>query len=233
MKLLAAGEGWPAGAAAVLSLLVCGAVEAGTVEPPFQIGGAYTVRVTSLKEARQQSTVRQQFDYSCGSAALATLLSHHYGHPVSEAEVLQSMLRGADTEDIRREGFSMLDMKHYLRSAGFEADGFEAAVAELEAAGLPAVAMINERGYPHFVVVKGVRRGRVLLADPASGLRAMAVADFEALRATPILFVIGNRRQGVVFNRDDEWNAVPPAPLAASSRVLLSLPGAWRSGSDF
>ena len=73
----------------------------------------------------------------------------------------------------------------------------------------------------------------MLQADPAIGLPAMAVADFEALRATPILFVIGNRRQGVVFNRDDEWNAVPPAPLAASSRVLLSLPGAWRSGSDF
>ena len=37
-------------------------------------GGEYSVRVRSLKEAKFRSTVRQQYDFSCGSAALATAM---------------------------------------------------------------------------------------------------------------------------------------------------------------
>lgn len=214
-------------------LATAGAAEAGPVEPPFQIGGAYSVRVTSLKEARFARTVRQQTDYSCGAAALATLLTHQYAHPVPEEQVLQEMLRHADAETVRRDGFSMLDMKRYLASEGFEADGFEASVTELAAAGVPAVAMIDQEGYHHFVVIKGVREGRVLVADPAAGLRAMPIAAFEAMRATTILLVIGNRREDAAFNLAADWRHLPRAPLADKVRALADIAPVWRNGSDF
>ncbi len=220
----------PAFLSALLSAWAVDSV-AGTVEPPFQIGGAYAVRVTSLKEARLATTVRQQHDFSCGSAALATLLTHHYGQPTSERQVFDTMLRSADPEQVRREGFSMLDMKHYLDAAGFEANGFEASLADLASAGIPAIAVIHERGYPHFVVIQGVQDGRVLVADPAVGLRAMPVAAFEALRADTILFVIGNRRSDAGFNLAAHWRVMPRAPLADRPGAVADLGAQWRSGS--
>ena len=54
-------------------------------------GGSYTVSVISWRDIPFRSVVRQQYDYSCGSAAVATLLRHHYGITVPENEVFQSM----------------------------------------------------------------------------------------------------------------------------------------------
>ena len=200
----------------------------GSVEVPVQIGGAFSVRVTSLKEARFAATIRQQFDFSCGSAALSTLLTHHYGRAVSEQQVFDEMIRLGDVEKIRREGFSLLDMKRYLLAHGFDADGFEAPLASLADAGLPAVVLVNERGYNHFVVVKGLRDGRVLIGDPSSGTRALPQDVLEAMRVNDILFVISNRQDEARFNRADEWRAVPRAWLAGREGMdraaLTSLP---------
>ncbi|KGM54105.1 peptidase C39 [Lysobacter arseniciresistens ZS79] len=176
-------------------------------------GGAYMLKVTSLKEARYATTVPQQYDFSCGSAATATLLTYQYGHPVSEQDVFVRMYRDGDRARIRAEGFSLLDMRRYLESLGFVADGFELPLDKLEEEGLPAIVLLNDRGYRHFVVVKGVRDGRVLLGDPARGTRAMSRERFEALWDNGVLFVIHNRRELAGFNQPRDWRTAPPAPL--------------------
>src|SRR5690606_34376751 len=76
-------------------------------------GGAYGGRVTSLKAARYRTTVPQKFDFSCGSAATATLLTYQYGRPVGEAEVFERMYALGDQARIRTLGFSMLDMRRF------------------------------------------------------------------------------------------------------------------------
>ena len=58
-------------------------------------------------------------------------------------------------------------MKRYLAAHGFEADGFEQPLDKLDEARVPAIVLINENGYHHFVVVKGVQADRVLIGDPA------------------------------------------------------------------
>ncbi len=88
-------------------------------------GGNYRMQVTSLREARFKTTIRQQYDFSCGSAAVATLLTFQYGQPVSEQEVFQEMYARGEQAKIQREGFSLLDMKRFLASRGFLADGYE------------------------------------------------------------------------------------------------------------
>jgi predicted double-glycine peptidase len=102
-----------------LLLLACSAHAA---ELPLP-NGSYTLHVTSLKEARFRSTVRQQFVTSCGSAAVATLLTYHYNTPVTEQQVFNAMYAGRPAK-IQREGFSLLDMKRYLAQQGFLADGY-------------------------------------------------------------------------------------------------------------
>ena len=201
------------GAVACALACVDGAWAAKTDVRVPQGGGAYTLRVVSLKEARFSTTVPQQYDFSCGSAATATLLTYQYGHPVSESDVFVRMYENGDQAKIRKEGFSLLDMRRYLGSQGFEADGFELPLEKLEEEGVPAIVLLNDRGYRHFVVVKGLRNGRVLLGDPARGTRAMPRSRFEELWDNRVLFVVHNRRGQASFNSPRDWRTAPPAPL--------------------
>ncbi len=178
-------------------------------------GGRYRVNVSSLKEARFKSTTRQQFDFSCGSAALATLLTYHYDYPVTEQAVFEQMFEKGDKEKIRREGFSLLDIKSYLGAHGFLADGFELPLAKLLASGLPAIVLIVEKGYHHFVVIKGMRDGRILMGDPSSGTRAVSVTNFESVWFNKLLFVIHNHQDKAKFNAELDWRVAPRSPLVA------------------
>ncbi|MGJ4730545.1 C39 family peptidase [Luteimonas sp. SDU101] len=191
------------------------AVPAGAMDLRVPYGGGYSVPVTSLKEARFRSTVRQQYDFSCGSAAVATLLTYQYGMPVDEAEVFRHMYATGDQARIRAEGFSLLDMRRYLASRGFQADGFQVPLDKLLDQGLPAIVLINDHGYRHFVVVRGLRQGRVLVADPARGTRSIPRRDFERIWDNRVLFVVHNRRELASFNQARDWNLAPAAPLEA------------------
>ncbi len=221
--------------AAAASMLLAGAAVAGSVDLPVQFGGAFSVKVQSLKERRFATTERQLRDFSCGSAALATLLTHHYGRPVGEATVFDEMFALGDVETIRRDGFSLLDMKRYLAAHGLESDGFEASLGSLVEAGIPAIALVNERGYNHFVVVKGIRRDTVLIGDPSGGTRALPLARFEAMRVDSILFVIVSPAPAPAFNRDVDWAAAPAAPIVHGRLDGAAGSGSWtRLGStDF
>ena len=201
---------------AASTCLAAPAVEAGTLELPFQIGGAYNVPVTSIREGRFSATIRQQYDFSCGSAALSTLLTHHYAYAVTEDKVFEEMFVRGDQAKIRVEGFSMLDMKRYLEAHGFEADGFQEPLAKLASAGIPAIVLVNENGYNHFVVVKGLRGGRVLLGDPAGGTRALTETAFRAMWTNEVMFVVSNRQERAAFNQPADWKAAPSSPIAGA-----------------
>jgi predicted double-glycine peptidase len=210
----------------------CGAVLAGAAELPGIGGGSYALPVTSLKEARFRSTVRQKDDFSCGSAALATLLSYHYDKPVTEQQVFAAMYASGDQQKIRREGFSLLDMKRYLAQQGFIADGYLQPLQKLAEAKLPAIVRIVENGYLHFVVIKGIEPERVLLGDPSGGTRAMRRADFEAMRPDRLLFVIHNWPGQPHFNQQADWGVAPRAPLGeAINRSSLANITLFKNGS--
>ncbi len=198
--------------AVALAAASCQAVSGG-LEVRVPYGGGYTMKVTSLKEARFRATVRQRYDFSCGSAAVATLLTYQYGFPVGEADVFRQMYAAGDQAKIRGEGFSLLDMRRYLESRGFSADGFLLPLDKLTEEGLPAIVLINDRGYRHFVVVRGLRDGRVLVGDPARGSRTIPRRDFDAMWDNKVLFVVHNRRELASFNQARDWNAAPLAPM--------------------
>jgi predicted double-glycine peptidase len=197
----------------LLSALSC-AVPALAADLPFGGGANYRVPVKSMKELRFSSTTRQQYDFSCGSAALATLLTYHYHYPTSETTAFQAMWDAGDQTKIRREGFSLLDMQRYLGKIGFKADGFNVPLQKLFDSKLPAIVLIQEKGYNHFVVIKGGQDGRILLGDPSKGTRAMTRDNFEAIWPTRLLFVIHDAPTTPDFNSAFDWRAAPRAPLA-------------------
>ena len=202
---------------------------------PSTGSGDVTMQITSIRQARVAGTVLQQFDFSCGSAAVATLLTHHYNVPISESAVFESMYLNGDQQKIKREGFSLLDMKTFLKSRGFEADGFEQPLDKLLEARVPAIVLINENGYHHFVVVKGLSRDRVLVGDPANGTRAMSRTKFESVWQSRLLFVVHNRMESARFNLAADWRAAPQAPLAAgvSRNGLAGVTMRARGPGDF
>lgn len=187
---------------------------AGGAQAQMTLGGLYSVRVTTMRDIPFRTVVRQQYDYSCGSAALATLLSHHYGVKVSEAQVFEAMYATGDKAKIQQVGFSLLDMKRYLDSRGMASDGFRATVRQLESAKAPALAVISVGAYRHFVVIKGVRNGKVLVGDPARGLMTYSEAEFVKVW-NGIIFAI-HETAGVrtaAYNREEEWRPWAVAPL--------------------
>ena len=199
-------------------LAVCSAAQADALELAG-MGGRYAVKVTSLREARFKATTHQQYDFSCGSAAVATLLTHQYDYPVTEQQVFEEMFALGDQEKIRREGFSLLDIKTYLNVHQFQADGFALPLTKLLESGIPAIVLIAENGYHHFVVIKGLRDGRVLIGDPSNGTRAVARTSFEAAWVNKLLFVIHNKQEQAKFNVETDWQVAPRAPLAAGMNV--------------
>jgi predicted double-glycine peptidase len=170
---------------------------------PTNTGGAYTVQVTSWRDLPFRTVVRQQFDYSCGSAALATLLHFHYDQPVREAEIFTAMYKAGDQDKIRKVGFSLLDMKRYLASAGYSSDGYRVTLDNFAKLNTPGIALVKTGAYRHFVVVKGVAGDRVLVGDPALGLKVYSRREFQQMWSG-IMFVIDDQHVGR-FNLKQEW----------------------------
>ena len=201
-----------------------GAACANAADLPIPGGARFNVPVKSMRELRFTSTTRQQYDFSCGSAAVATLLTYHYGYPISETTAFKAMWDIGDQNKIRREGFSLLDMQRYLATIGFKADGFQGPLQKLFDSKLPAIVLISEKGYNHFVVIKGADDGRILLGDPSSGTRSVTREHFESIWPTRLLFVIHDAPSQPQFNADLDWRAAPRAPLAeAVSRTAIDM----------
>ncbi|MDR3578682.1 MAG: C39 family peptidase [Oryzomonas sp.] len=180
--------------------------DAGTIYAPAAFLGPVAVKVTSLKELKFRRTVQQQYDFSCGSAALATLLTYHYEDRVPEAEIFMAMYNAGDKDKIRREGFSLLDMKNYLQRRGYQSDGFKISLDKVRQVGVPALVLISNHGYKHFVVLKGVAARTVLLGDPALGARVMARKEFEE-SWNGLVFLVRSHKEVAVrhFNQAAEW----------------------------
>ncbi|MEQ1558321.1 MAG: C39 family peptidase [Methyloglobulus sp.] len=198
-------------------------VLAGTVRVIDAGGGLMAAQVTSLKELRFKATVKQEHDFSCGSAALATLLTYHYDDPVTEDKVFKAMFERGNKEKIEREGFSLLDMKRYLEANGYHSDGYVTNLSKVAKVGKPVIVLINNGGYLHFVVIKGIDDEKVLIGDPATGARTLPRKDFEAIW-NKLVFVIHENTQLArnAFNKETDWKIREKSPLgAALSRESL------------
>ena len=189
----------------------------------------FVVPVASIQARKFNTVVRQQYDFSCGSAAVATLLHYHYADPQGEADVFRGMWRDGNQEQIRKVGFSLLDMKRYLASRNLRADGYKVSLADIAKRGIPGIALITIRQYRHFVVIKGVNKEEVLLGDPSLGLRTMSIAEFSKAW-NGIYFVINNNLDLAqrAFNVDAQWASFSRSPVGGAflqpvSQQALSL----------
>ena len=149
-------------------------------------------KIRTLKEIRGEGVVRQRWDMSCGAAALSTVLTYDFKDPTPETAIVVWILHRVDPIRVRaRGGFSLLDLKHFAEARGYHAEGFSGmTIEDLEQEKTSVITPIRAKGVDHFVVVKGIVAGHVVLADPAFGNMTMRVDQFQKLWKNGIAFTV-------------------------------------------
>lgn len=194
------------------------AMDLGSVVPG---AGAMHKNLLSMRELRYVDMVPQKADFSCGAAALATILNYAYGQKLTEEEAIQGLLKVSDAGIVKEKGFSLLDLKNYVQAQGMRGRGYSMSPEMLEKIKIPVIVLLDLRGYKHFVVLKKTTPDKVYIADPALGNRVIAKQDFVSAWNRVVFAVIG---QG--FERDTVLLR-PREPLTARSTV-----DTWRPLTD-
>jgi len=158
--------------------------------------GTYSKPIQSIRERKFEHVIEQKTDFSCGAASLASLLKFAYDrHEINEQKVLIGMLEHADLGLVKEQGFSLLNMKRYLQSQGLRGRGYKVGEAEMSLLKIPAIVLLNDGGYSHFVVFRRHDEGEVYLGDPALGNRIMSMDEFNQKWNGVVFVVIGQDYQ--------------------------------------
>jgi predicted double-glycine peptidase len=208
-----------------LALIAGGGSSARASSLDTVVAGRVELGVQSWRALRDAGVVRQAFDYSCGAAALATLISAS-GDPTTEREVLLEVFEGLPDEEVARtmeQGLSLLDLKRVAQRRGHVADGYRIPADILARLTRPVLVLIEPHGYAHFAVLRGVRDGSAYLADPARGNVRMAADRFLEIW-------LGPGGEGVVFvvdagpsSRLDLALVTGARPEVLAARQLLAI----------
>jgi uncharacterized protein len=160
--------------------------------------GVYLKKVESWKARRAEHMITQAYDYSCGAAALATVMRFEFGCPLTEKGAIVGMARFGQLEEIKKRGFSLLDMKLFCQSLHYKAQGYKVPDMDtLEKFPMPVITIISTlHKYNHFIVIRRVDDRYVYLSDPAWGNRRVLRDDFEESWPSKVVFAIAGPKQG-------------------------------------
>lgn len=202
-------------------------------------GGRMSKGVRTFKDIRHQGMTIQNLDYSCGAAAMSTLLTSFFNDKVTEDEVIGFIFIHGQTPDegikkyFRRQGFSLLDLKRFARFRGYQAVGYKEMTTDdlletLEKDEVPILVPINPMGYHHFVVVRGIVGDRVFLADPAVGRTTMRLGNFLDAWVDGIGFIVTRKKAPAVAARlqstDEELAGITAAGAPTVTRHAATAP---------
>lgn len=203
-------------------------------------GGDYVIGVMTWWDIPFRSVIRQRYDFSCGSAAVATLLTYHYHRPTAERVPFKSMWDLGDKETIKKVGFSMLDMRNYLESIGYRAEGFKLTTAQLAQVKRPVIVLLDLDGFKHFVVVKGQTKGQILVGDSVLGIKKYSTEDFEKYWNGVVLAIVdGPIKELPAYNLAGDWNPWATAPTdqvsatASIGNLTTHLPPLYQLTPEF
>ena len=152
------------------------------------------VYVKNARQIRNESVVMQQRDFSCGAAALATILNYYWEENVSETALLVLVAKLLTKEELRdrvANGLSLMDLKRVAQAGGYTAIVGKFSIERLGESKLPLIVAITVNEYDHFVVYRGRDENFIYLADPIRGKLRVPVATFvEQWQKNAILAVI-------------------------------------------
>ena len=126
--------------------------------------------------------VEQAEEMDCGAACLA-MICRHYGIPMTLGKL-------RELANVTREGATLDSLARVGESLGFTTRGVQCTYQALLGFELPFIA--HWEGY-HYIIVYGMSRHHVWVADPGPGFRKMTVEEFEkGWTGTCLLFTPGS-----------------------------------------
>lgn len=140
-------------------------------------------RPASFQERRYATVVRQVLEFSCGSAALATILTHFLGRPTTERDVITILRRRYPSDEAWRgkqeTGFSFEDIVFAAGRLGYAAQGATVDLAQLAQLSGPVIVHLDKGEWQHFSVLRAARDGFFYLSDPIAGQVTMLEDEFR------------------------------------------------------
>ncbi|WP_369149928.1 C39 family peptidase [Candidatus Thiodubiliella endoseptemdiera] len=196
-------------------------VNAGVIVPLSSTG--VEIKVKTWKALRDASIVKQDKDYSCGAASMATLLNEFYNQSFTEIELLKAMDKGDG-----RASFD--DMAKVLPKFGFRGVGYALSFEQLSKIKIPTIVYLKHRKDNHFSVLRGIDKNTIWLADSALGNRTYSKSQFldmwdtrnDELLKGKILAILPNHK---VKQSVDFFTKIPKrqTSLASSLQALHNL----------
>lgn len=130
-------------------------------------------KVVSFAKIKTSETVLQNYEESCGAAALATLMGL-FGVQKSEKDILD---KTAKTDML-----SFAELSNTAKEFGFKSEGYKIDKSVFEKLTFPVIAKIErEKNYPHFVVVINQKGDFVSVLDPNFGQYFISKNEFYEL----------------------------------------------------
>ncbi|WP_284090050.1 putative pilus system C39 family peptidase FilB [Acinetobacter pittii] len=186
------------------------------------------VQIKPAVEDQFRGIVRQAYDYSCGSAALTTLLNGYVGTSLTEQQTMSGLLQyGEYQRIIERRSFSLLDMKRFVTAIGLDSGGYRGEFSDLVNLRQPAIVPISYAGFKHFVVYKAYKDGRVYVADPALGNISFDENRFKEVWDNNTLFVVSvpeSQRKDLLALKDSDMRHVEDATVNRYAFVDVQYP---------
>jgi predicted double-glycine peptidase len=159
----------------------------------------FSVFVRNAKEIRTAGVILQQRDFSCGAAALATVLNKFWGENTNETALLVAIattLSKAELEERIKNGLTLTDLKRVCDRFGYTTVLGKLTVDKLADIKVPLIVGITVNDYDHFVVVRGADSKFVYLADPAVGRVRVPLEEFaQQWQKNAVLVVVKPKSQ--------------------------------------
>lgn len=184
----------------ILLLLISlfGRLKAGNISfNIFSSGTRITRNIKSKTEIKFDNIVKQKYDVSCGSAALATIFRYYYNDEITEQEVINIIKNLKNISTLKNSsGFTLMDLKRAAQFLGYKAHGLKGSINAIRKLNLPMIVLIDSPKGPHFVVIKSIQTNSVNIADPALGNITLSIKDFKSQWNNTLLAIESKNKVG-------------------------------------
>ncbi|WP_437191919.1 C39 family peptidase [Planctomicrobium sp. SH527] len=159
-----------------------------------QVKNSNQIICRSWVAMKQEHVVMQSFDYSCGAATMATLLTYYWNDATGEQDILidlGNLLTHEELMERQENGLALTDLKRIALNRGYRAEiGKLDSVHNLYELKVPVIVAISPNNYNHFVVLRRVCGDKVFLADPIRGNISYTVSEFSKIWIANTLLVV-------------------------------------------